>query len=79
MAQNQFGGGAAPATAPAPAPTPTSVAQDLPPAAKTDLDQAKEVKDLAAKDYKAKDFDKACEKYFQIINIVRSNDQLKTS
>ena len=58
---------------------PASTEQDLPPAAKTDFELAKETKDLAAKDYSAKNYDKACEKYFQIINIVRTNDSLKAS
>ena len=51
----------------------------MPPAAKTEIDQAKEVKDLAAKDYKAGNYEKACEKYFQIINIVRENEAVKKS
>jgi len=53
--------------------------QDLPPAAKSDLDQAREVKDQAAADFKAKNYSAATEKYFNILNIIRQNDELKTS
>ena len=35
------------------------------------------MKDKAAEDYKAKKFDGACEKYYQVINYIRGNDQLK--
>jgi tetratricopeptide (TPR) repeat protein len=37
------------------------------------------VKDLAAKDFKSQSYEAACEKYFQIINIVRSSEPLKKS
>ena len=36
--------------------------------------KAKEMKDKAADDYKAKNFDGASEKYYQVINIIREND-----
>ena len=55
------------------APKPQSV-DDLPPEAKSDFQKAKEMKDKAADDYKAKNFDGASEKYYQIINIIREND-----
>ncbi len=35
------------------------------------------MKDKAAEDFKAKNLDGACEKYYQVINIIRGNDQLK--
>ena len=53
--------------------------QDLPPAAKSDLDQARDVKDQAAADFKAKNYSAATEKYFNILNIIRQNDELKKS
>ena len=53
--------------------------QDLPPAAKSDLDQARGVKDQAASDFKAKNYSAASDKYFKILNIIRQNDELKTS
>jgi hypothetical protein len=56
-----------------------SIDQDLPPAAKSDLDQAREVKDKAAADFKAKNYSAATEKYFNILNIIRQNDELKKS
>ena len=45
------------------APKPQTV-DDLPPEAKSDFQKAKEMKDKAAEEYKAKKFDGACEKYY---------------
>ena len=41
------------------------------------FDKAKEMKDQAAKDFKAKDYDGASEKYYSVLNIIRQNEQLK--
>ena len=46
-------------------------ATDLPPAAKTDLQKANEAKAQAAALFKQKDYNKATEKYYEILNIVR--------
>jgi tetratricopeptide (TPR) repeat protein len=61
-----------------PAPV-ASTDPDLPPAAKSDLDQARGVKDQAATDFKAKNYGAAADKYFKILNIIRHNDELKAS
>ena len=60
-------------------PSPQPKDQDLPPAAKSDLDQAKEIKEQAATDFKGKNFSGAAEKYFRILNLIRQNDELKKS
>ena len=35
------------------------------------------MKDKAAENYKAKNFDGACEIYYKILNTIRGNDSLK--
>lgn len=62
-----------------PTPAPKTLDQDLPPDLKSDYDQAKEQKDLAAGEFKKKNYDGATEKYYNVLNIVRSNGALKTS
>jgi len=52
---------------------------DVPPGAKSDLDQARGVKDQAAIDFKAKNYAAASDKYSKILNIIRHNDELKAS
>mmetsp|Transcript_24674 Transcript_24674/g.38379 ORF Transcript_24674/g.38379 Transcript_24674/m.38379 type:complete len:222 (+) Transcript_24674:59-724(+) len=71
--QEQMGAGQQPPPAAAP---PTS---DLPPMAKNDLEKATALKGEAAKVFKEKQFDKATEKYYEILNIIRENDTLKQS
>ena len=52
-------------------------APDVPAEAKQDFEQAKQLKENAAKDFKAKDYNSACEKYYKIISVVRQNEKLK--
>ena len=52
---------------------------DVPAEAKQDFEEAKKLKDNAAKDFKAKDYNSACDKYYKVINLVRQNDKLKST
>jgi tetratricopeptide (TPR) repeat protein len=37
------------------------------------------LKENAAKDFKAKDYNSACDKYYKVISVVRSNEKLKST
>ena len=52
---------------------------DVPSDCKDNYDQAKKIKDEAAKEYKAKNFEQASTKYFEILSIIREKDDLKNS
>ena len=49
----------------------------MPPTIKTDLDKCQEIKTDAAKEFKQGNHDKATEKYYQILNVLRENSSLK--
>ena len=52
---------------------------DVPSDCKDNYDQAKKIKDQAATEYKAKNFEQASTKYFEVLSIVREKDALKDS
>ena len=54
-------------------------APELPAEAKQDFEEAKLLKENAAKDFKAKDYNSACDKYYKVISVVRSNEKLKST
>lgn len=73
-AAGQFGaGGQAPGAAAA------APAENLPAAAQRELTEAKAIKDKAAADFKAQNYEAASEKYYQVLNTVRMNTDLKAS
>lgn len=44
-----------------------------------DYIEASKIKDEGAKLYSAKQYEKACDKYYEAINIIRFNDTLKSN
>lgn len=55
----------------------SSNGSDVPSDCKDNYNQAKKIKDEAAAEYKAKKFEQASTKYFEVLSIVREKDGLK--
>lgn len=56
-----------------------NASNEVPSDCKDNYEQAKKIKDEAAKEYKGKNFDTASTKYYEILSIVREKDALKDS
>lgn len=81
MAQHQMGnmagfGQAPPQQQQRPANT-SSGSSDVPASCKDNFNLAKKVKDEAASEYKAKKFEEASAKYFEVLSVVREKDELR--
>lgn len=82
MAQQQMGNmgggfGQAPPQAQRPATNASSTQNDVPESCKDSFNLAKKIKDEAATEYKAKRFEEASSKYFEVLSVIREKEELR--